>query len=121
MRAVINTARRIDETLGSNPGLESRFKTVIEFPDYDSNELFQIYESLCKAHDYSLAPPAKVKVKDWLAKTYEARDKNFGNGRTVRNFFENCVELQSMRFSSMASQDIKNDDLSRFEASDIPD
>lgn len=105
----------------SNPGLESRFKTIIEFPDYNAGELFEIFESLCKSHDYSLSPPARVKVKDWLTKTYDARDKNFGNGRTVRNFFESCVEHQSMRFSKLPSGDINKDDLSRFEASDIPE
>lgn len=114
-------SEEMDRFITSNPGLKSRFKTIINFPDYDSAELFQIYEGLCKSHDYSLAPPAKAKVKDWLSKTYETRDENFGNGRTVRNFFESCVELQSMRFNGIASQDINSDDLSRFEASDIPE
>lgn len=118
---VAGYSNEMDGFINSNPGLKSRFKTIIDFPDYNSDELFRIYQSLCKAHDYSLSPPAKVKVKDWLAKTYETRDKNFGNGRTVRNFFENCVELQSIRFSKIPSKDITNDDLSRFEVSDIPD
>lgn len=114
-------SNEMDSFITSNPGLKSRFKTIIDFPDYNAGELFDIYQSLCKEHDYSLAPPAKVKVQDWLSKTYDARDKNFGNGRTVRNFFESCVELQSMRLSSLAAEDITNEDLSRFEVSDIPD
>ena len=45
--------------LNSNPGLRSRFKTFVNFPDYNADEPFDIFVKICKDQKNSLAPEAE--------------------------------------------------------------
>lgn len=101
----------------SNPGLQSRFNRYIEFPDYSAEELFQIFESNTKKYEYKLTAAASALLKDDLEKVVEGKDKNFGNGRFVRNLFEKVIENQANRITSVA--DITADSLATIEEEDI--
>lgn len=103
--------------IDSNPGLQSRFNRYIEFPDYSAEELYQIFESSTKKYEYKLTDDATAILKGVLEKAVIGKDKNFGNGRFVRNLFEKVVENQANRISSVA--DISADSLSSIEACDI--
>ncbi|MGN5632152.1 right-handed parallel beta-helix repeat-containing protein [Streptomyces sp. AC154] len=85
--------------LSSNPGLASRFPRTIEFANYAVGELVTITESLCASHRYELDP----RTLDALASHYERmpRDASFGNGRAARRVFEEMVDRQAFRLSSM--------------------
>ena len=85
--------------IDSNPGLQSRFNRYIEFPDYTDEELYQIFSSMAEKNDYNLTEGAKALVKSYFQKVLEKRDKNYGNGRFVRNFFEKVLENQANRLS----------------------
>ena len=37
-----------------------------------------------------------------MAEAVRQKDKNFGNGRSVRNLFERAIERQALRLSSVA-------------------
>ncbi|MFJ6104385.1 right-handed parallel beta-helix repeat-containing protein [Streptomyces sp. NPDC092359] len=91
---------QMDEFLGSNPGLASRFTRTVEFANYSVEELVTITESMCAAHRYELAPS----TLDALALHYERmpRDATFGNGRAARRVFEEMVDRQAFRLGSMA-------------------
>jgi len=78
--------------IDTNPGLQSRFNRYIEFPDYTSDELFEIFVSNVKKNEYSLAPEAEIKLKAVLDKAVSEKDCNFGNGRFVRNLFETTIQ-----------------------------
>ena len=43
------------------------------------------------------------KAKEFFDKLYEQRDDNFGNGREVRNRFEDMIVRQSNRVAAMES------------------
>lgn len=101
----------------SNPGLQSRFNRYIEFPDYTAEELYQIFESNTRKYEYKLTEAAASILKGIFEKAVEEKDKNFGNGRFVRNMFEKVVENQANRISSVA--DITADSLATIEAEDI--
>ena len=78
--------------IDSNPGLQSRFNRYIEFPDYTAEELYQIFITMVEKNDYSLTEEAKALAKSYFEKKSDNRDKNFGNGRFVRNIFEKVLE-----------------------------
>ncbi|MEY3595232.1 MAG: Stage sporulation protein, partial [Actinomycetota bacterium] len=40
--------------LSSNPGLRSRFDTVVHFPDFNDAELLAIFEKLVAENEYTL-------------------------------------------------------------------
>lgn len=93
----------MERFINSNPGLESRFKNFIHFADYNGEELFKIFELQLKKNDYVLAPDAEVKLKGYLNKLYENRDRNFANGRDVRNLFEEIIERQASRLAKVSN------------------
>ena len=101
----------------SNPGLQSRFNRYIEFPDYSADELFQIFLSSAKKYEYKLTEEAQTTLQDALDKVVSEKDKNFGNGRYVRNLFEKVVENQANRLSSEA--DVTSESLALIVKEDI--
>jgi len=83
----------------SNPGLESRFNRYFIFEDYNSEELFSIFSSMCANSEYVLTDEAKDYISGYFRMLYDTRDENFGNARHIRNFFENVVSVHSDRVS----------------------
>jgi SpoVK/Ycf46/Vps4 family AAA+-type ATPase len=102
----------MENFLSVNPGLKSRFPSIIEFPDYSVEELLHISEIFFKSKGYELNEEAKNKLQAILAKA--KLDPQFGNGRYVRNIFERSVNNQAMRL-------ITDTDLTREELSTIID
>ena len=93
----------IEKFIHSNPGLESRFNRYFFFPDYDGNQLTEIFRIQCKKNSYTLTPEADEAALKMFTRLYEERDENFGNGRDVRNCFEDMVVRQSNRVAAMES------------------
>lgn len=91
----------MEKFLTSNPGLESRFNKYFYFPDYTGDQLYTIFENQCKKNGYALSPESEEKAKALFNDLYETRDENFGNGRAVRNLFEDMVMRQSDRVAAM--------------------
>lgn len=92
-------SEEMKQFIDSNPGLQSRFNRYIYFPDYNADELFQIFEANCKKNDYVMTDEAKTALKSLLEKAVAEKDNNFGNARFVRNLFEKTLERQANRLS----------------------
>jgi len=90
----------MEDFVESNPGLKSRFPKTLSFPDYTSDELVQIFQLLCDDANYLCDADAKAKVRLWLES--QPRVKGFGNGRLVRNLFEDAVSRQASRVVTLA-------------------
>ncbi len=88
----------MEEFIKSNPGLRSRFKKTIHFPDYSNEELLEIFEKMCSAAGYICDTSASQRVSDILETS--PSDERSGNGRLVRNLFENAVARQASRLVS---------------------
>ena len=91
----------MERFITSNPGLESRFNRYFFFPDYDGKQLMEIFRIQCKKNSYTLTPEAEEAALQMFTELYEERDENFGNGRDVRNCFEDMVVRQANRVASM--------------------
>ena len=91
----------MERFITSNPGLESRFNRYVFFPDYNSGELYDIFDMMCKKSEYILSDDAIDYAHEHFDMIYETREENFGNARHVRNFFENIVTVHSDRVSSL--------------------
>jgi SpoVK/Ycf46/Vps4 family AAA+-type ATPase len=101
--------------LDTNPGLQSRFSRTVEFENYDNDELVQIMELICRSHNYLLEHETRAVLADLFAKI--PRDESFGNGRTVRQIFEEMVGRQAARLASMPDASVA--DLTRFLPEDV--
>ena len=106
----------MDELINANPGLRSRFPKVIHFPDYTTDELLLIIDSLGEKGGYHLDPGARARARIWLDGV--PRDKGFGNGRTARNLFEHAVATQATRLVDVDQP--TDDQLTTLMADDIP-
>lgn len=94
----------------SNPGLESRFNTFIEFDDYNVKELEEILYKTCKDNDYVLDDTAKKIAKDYINKQISNKQENFANGRMIRNLYEDLVMNHAKRVCNInnpSKQDLK--------------
>ncbi|NER08501.1 MAG: AAA family ATPase [Okeania sp. SIO3C4] len=99
-RLVVIVAGYTDEMqsfISSNPGLSSRFNRQFKFEDYTPDEMLELFLLSCSSKDYKLDHKATEKLKKYFEYIYSTRDKNFGNGRTVRNLFQEIVKVQSNR------------------------
>jgi AAA lid domain len=101
--------------LGSNPGLPSRFKRTIAFPDYGDAELLLIFRKFCADNEYELTNEANDAVASMIGGV--PRQANFGNGRLVRQMFEDTLERQAARI--VREDAASADDLRRILPSDL--
>lgn len=83
--------------LESNSGLSSRFNNRIHFEDYTADEMMQIFESFSKKEGYIISAEAKEQLEGIFETMYLTRDKNFGNGRDVRNLYERTKRRMALR------------------------
>jgi SpoVK/Ycf46/Vps4 family AAA+-type ATPase len=83
----------------SNPGLESRFGTVIHFDDYDSKELFEIFAGMCKKYKYNIAEKSEENLRVYFDAVTREKKENFANAREVRNVFEQTLKKQANRLA----------------------
>ncbi len=89
--------------VNSNPGLKSRFNKYINFPDYTSSELNDIFIQLLTKNDYQATDEVKSILTHYFECLYQGRDQNFGNAREVRNIFEKIVANQANRIVALKS------------------
>ena len=60
-----------------------------------------IFRIQCRKNSYTLTPEAEAEALQFFTELYEERSDNFGNGRDVRNCFEDMVVRQSNRVAAM--------------------
>lgn len=115
---VAGYTEEMKDFINANSGLKSRFSRYIEFPDYTPEEMSEIFERQCRGLDYNLTNEAKVKALDLFQVAYMQRDKSFGNGRYVRNMFEQSMELQANRVAGLSP--LTKETLTTITGDDIP-
>lgn len=103
--------------LKSNPGLSSRFATQMVFDDYQPAELGRIFQLLGDKNHYQIPSAARAKLLVGLQWLYENRDEHFGNGRLVRNVFEQAIRRLANRIAGIVP--VTKELLTVLEAADI--
>jgi hypothetical protein len=104
------------QLIDANPGLRSRFPKSIHFPDYATDELLSILDSLGAKAGYHLDDSGRAQARVWLEAV--PRERGFGNGRTARNLFEFAVATQATRLVEIAEP--TNEQLSTLTGADFP-
>ena len=101
---VAGYADEMADFIGSNPGLRSRFRTYIAFPDYTAAELLQIFKGLVEASGLSLTDGAMEKATHVFADV--TRRSNFGNARFARSLFEQAYARMAGRAAADGVVDV---------------
>ena len=114
--------KEMENFINENPGLKSRFNRYFHLEDYTPDEMLGIFKIFVESKKYKVDDSAEAKLKDIFTVLYANRDKNFANGREVRNLFEKCIGLQAKRLiAKSAVESVKKEKLSLITVKDIPE
>lgn len=108
---------KMEKFLDFNPGLKSRFRQTLTFPDYTVEQMREIFLRIAKKNEYRLSHDAEATLALTLQSIWDNRDDNFANARDVRNLFERTIGRQADRiavegdFSQEALSVIKPQDI----------
>ncbi len=102
--------------LDFNPGLASRFPTVLRFPDYTDDELVAIFEMMADDAGFRLADGVLETVRARLRTA--ARGESFGNARLMRNLLDRAIALQAQRITRLEAPG--GDQIRLLRADDLP-
>jgi len=108
---------KMEKFLDKNPGLRSRIAAHIRFEDYSTEELLEIAKLLAKKQGLELTSGA---AQNLTALFDEAREqKDFGNGRYVRNVLDRAKMTHSSRIVHSDLDALKPADYTLLTAQDI--
>lgn len=104
--------------MDQNQGLRSRIPTDIVFEDYSVEEMVEIFKMNVKNHGLILDVGLEDKIRELIDK--RKRQKNFGNGRGVRNLFDEIVLNHDTRLGSMDPDLLSHNDFVILREADLP-
>ncbi|MBO4991584.1 MAG: AAA family ATPase, partial [Firmicutes bacterium] len=76
----------MEALMEENEGLRSRIGRMISFPDYDEEQLTEIFVSMAKSRGYQLEKNCEEILRRFFRKAM--RSQQFGGGREVRRLLE---------------------------------
>ncbi len=95
--------------LESNPGLRSRFSREIEFPDYSTDELVEIFARFAAEAEYTLGDGTDDALRAIFGGA--ERHEGFGNARFARTLFEQSLNAQALRLGLGDVESLSPDEL----------
>ncbi|HLS08168.1 stage V sporulation protein K [Lentibacillus sp.] len=87
----------MDRFLTLNPGLKSRFPFILDFQDYDTEQLIKIAKQMVQSREYELTKEAEWKLRTHLNHQKRHTQYNFANARYIRNVIEQAIRLHATR------------------------
>ena len=103
-----------------NVGFRSRFSYFLNIDDYTPDQLFQIMEVFAREKKYQFAADAKELTLKMITELYNSREKDFANGRTMRQLFDKICAKQAERLQKVDISTLTNDELMTIVVDDIP-
>lgn len=94
----------MNQLMASNPGLLSRFKKYIHFPDYSVEELVLILERAAATAGYQIEKTTLARITASLADA-ATRHNLDGNGRFSRNLLQEAMQNQALRLMAMPKEE----------------
>jgi stage V sporulation protein K len=117
--ALAGYPREMERFLESNSGLRSRFTETLTFDHYTAEELQKIFKGFCRTNEYRLTDEAEAALAEWCERAVATRGDSFGNGRAMRNLFDDVIGAQADRIVEAEKLDDPNS-LDSLEAADFP-
>ena len=110
----------MDNLFRINPGVRSRFNYFLNLEDYTPDELYQIMQVFAKGKQYVFSEEAEKLARKKIKEMYDQREKDFANGRTMRQLFDEICKRQAGRLQKGDISSMSNEQLMTIEAEDIP-
>ena len=87
--------KEMQDFLNSNSGIVSRIGYTLEFPDYTTDELIDIFKVFTNKAGFIVEDDAIIYLKE-IVNNYKNM-KNFGNARFMRNIYEKTIVKHASR------------------------
>ena len=116
---VAGYTEEMEDFINSNPGLRSRFNRYIQFNDYSDDELLKIFKNYVAEQDYSLEEGTDEMILKEIEELRAKESENFGNARSVRNYFEKVISNQANRLISGENINSETDELMQIKKEDL--
>ena len=97
-----------------NPGVRSRFSYFLNIDDYTIMMVF------AKEKKYQFTPEAQQLTQKMVTELYNSREKDFANGRTMRQLFDKICAKQAERLQQVDISTLSNEQLMTIDVKDIP-
>ena len=107
---VAGYTEEMESFINSNPGLRSRFNRYIQFNDYTDDELLQIFKQYVDEQDYKLEDDIDGVIMDAIRSIHASEGDNFGNARSMRNYFEKVISNQANRLIDVGAAELDDTD-----------
>lgn len=82
--------KEMKQLVNSNPGIESRIKKYMWFGDYKVDDLKNIFMYMAGQANFCVSAEMMDAFEDRIS--YEMKQPNFGNARTVRNLLDKMID-----------------------------
>ena len=102
---VAGYADRMENFFQANTGLRSRFTRFIDFPDYSTDELTEVFRRMCAGRNLRPSDEAMVRARQIFDLMVRTKGVGFGNARAVRTYMEKILERQALRLRDDAAAD----------------
>ena len=89
--------QEMDNLFRINVGFRSRFSYFLNIDDYTPDQLLQIVELFAGEKKYIFDDEARQLLLKMITGMYNSRDKDFANGRTMRQLFDKICSRQAER------------------------
>ncbi|MFE6795348.1 AAA family ATPase [Paenibacillus chitinolyticus] len=103
--------QEMETFLRSNPGLRSRFPFIVEFPDYKAADMLDIMIQMANKNGFRIETDAYEGLIELFDQRQIPGRNDSGNGRLVRNLFEEAVRKQATRLRGLMSGATADTDL----------
>lgn len=97
----------MDKFINVNPGMKSRIAHHIDFPDYNEEELVQIFEKMVSDNGMKYSEEILDRVRN-IIKLSSDEERN-SNGRYIRNLFEKFKMNHAERIVKMDKNELNKD------------
>lgn len=96
----------MERLLNANSGFKSRIQFFVDFPDYNVEELYEIFLKQFKEDFLKLEKGCKEIAIEYFENEVKLKKENFGNGRLVRNLVEKIKFEQAVRIKEKGDDDL---------------
>ena len=112
--------QEMDNLFRINPGVRSRFSYFLNIDDYTPDQLFAIMQVFAKEKKYVFTAEAELLALKMITELYNSRDKDFANGRTMRQLFDKICSKQAERLQKGNLATLTNEQMMSIDVADIP-
>lgn len=98
--------KEMQRFLNSNPGLTSRLRNIVHFPDYTPKELVAIASYTAEKRGVELGEDSEGLIYKKIVEIYRNRDEQFGNARYINGMIEEAKQNMALRL--MKNENIKS-------------